>query len=153
VLKTPLFENLVKTSIALKNLSCEKSLVKAHLWTLSNRKKLGNLPLQGLSLQKANWFIDDPVDDSLVTVVMLSIDPLSVVVRLSVDSMSDVRVRLLMAVHPHEDEQGVQSVELDISARSQGKTWKKLTKFHKFSTKQFLDDNILETILYFIMAI
>jgi hypothetical protein len=72
---------------------------------------------------------------------MLSIDPLSVVVRLSVDSMSDVRVRLLMAVHPHEDEQGVQSVELDISARSQGKTKK---KFYSFFTKEFYNNVIMK---------
>ncbi len=74
-------------------------------------------------MQKANCVIVDPFDDSLVVVVMLSI-----IVKLSVDPTSIVSVRLLMAVHPHEDEQGVQSVALDISARSQGKTLKNIIK-------------------------
>jgi hypothetical protein len=90
-----------------------------------------HLPSHGLSLQKANCFIVDPFDDSLVVVVMLSINLRSDVVRLSADPMSAVSVRLLMAVHPHVDEQGVQSVALDISARSQGKTLKNLKKILK----------------------
>jgi hypothetical protein len=88
-------------------------------------------------LQKANCVIVDPFDDSLVVVVILSIDPRSDVVRLSVAPMSAVSVRLLMAVHPHVDEQGVQSVALDISARSQNKTLKKLEE--KFA-EEFLDN-------------
>ena len=71
------------------------------------------------------------IDPFGVVVVMLSIDPRSDVVRLSVDPMSTVSVRLLMStvsvrllmsVHLHEDGQGVQSVALYVSARSQGKT-------------------------------
>ncbi len=74
-------------------------------------------------MQKANCVIVDPFDDSLVVVVMLSI-----IVKLSVDPTSIVSVQLLMAVNPHEDEQGVQSVALDISARSQGNTLKNIIK-------------------------
>ncbi len=65
-------------------------------------------------MQKANCVIivdlllDDPFD-----IVKLSINPLSI-----------VSVRLLMAVHPQEDEQGVQSDVVD-SAGGQGKTFKK----------------------------
>jgi hypothetical protein len=87
-----------------------------------------------LSLQKANCVIVDPFDDSLVAMVMLSIDPKSDVVRLSAAPMSVISVRLLMAVHPHVDEQGVQSVALDISARSQGKTLKIFLIFNSFFT-------------------
>jgi hypothetical protein len=79
-----------------------------------------------LSLQKANCVIivdlllavpfavpfEDPFD-----IVTLSINPL----------LSIVSVRLFVAVHPHEDEQGVQSVVLD-SVRSQGKTFSKVEK-------------------------
>jgi hypothetical protein len=46
-----------------------------------------------------------------------------------------------MAVHPHVDEQGVQSVALDISARSQGKTKK---KFYSFFTKEFYNNVIMK---------
>jgi hypothetical protein len=93
-----------------------------------NATKCCHLPSHGLSLQKANCVIVDPFDDSLVVVVMFSINPMSVVVRLFVDPMSIVSVRLLMSVHPHEDGQGDQSVALYVSARSQGKTFKKYIK-------------------------
>ena len=76
--------------------------------------------------------------DPLVVVVMLSIDPMFVVARMFVDPMSTVSVRLLMSVHPHEDGQGVQSVALYVSARSQGKTLKRYkTQSMIFLLKKF----------------
>ncbi len=78
-------------------------------------------------MQKANCVIVDPFDDPFNDPI---VEPFVIVV-LSVDPMSVVRVRLLMAVHPQEDEQGVQSVVLDISANSQGKTFKLKKNFLK----------------------
>ncbi len=76
-------------------------------------------------MQKANWLIIvdllfvDPFIDPIE-------DPFDIVV-LSINLLSIVSVRLLMAVHPHEDEQGVQSDVVD-SAGTQGKTFSKIEK-------------------------
>jgi len=68
-------------------------------------------------LQKANWVFADPFADPFA---VPSADPF-VVVALSVKPMSIGSVRLLMAVHPHEDGQGVQSIASDNSAKNQGR--------------------------------
>ena len=82
-------------------------------------------------MQKANWVFADPFDDPIGDpfddpfddpFAVPSADPF-LVVALSVDPMSVVSVRLLMAVHPHEDGQGVQSIASDNSARNQGKSF------------------------------
>jgi hypothetical protein len=62
-------------------------------------------------LQKANW---------VIIVDLLFVNPLIDLFGIVV--LSIVSVRLLMAVHPHDDEQGVQSDAAD-SARTQGKTF------------------------------
>jgi hypothetical protein len=75
-----------------------------------------------LSLQKANC---------VIIVDLLFVDPFIApfdIVTLSINPLLSVLiVRLLMAVHPQEDEQGVQSDTVD-SAGTQGKTFNNIEK-------------------------